>query len=258
MSRKSAFVLVVFLSVICSFSWADEPPLITDRPDFTESSVVVPKGSVQLEAGITWAQLGEYADHSFSGPEVLIRWAISQRIELRFGLPDYLEVREGGQKHTAWTDSSVGFKWELGKSTSPWNFALIGMLTLPTGNVDLTANVIDPDAIFTVARDLSDRWSFGAQIGAGQETFECQECGNDQTVGFVAGTVVLGLAAGDRTGAFFELAAEEVEDVDTFVQFHHGWTYSLSPTLQLDVHGALGLNDNGPDWLIGAGFAKRF
>ena len=29
------------------------PPITTDRPDFTESSMVVPLGSVQVETGLT-------------------------------------------------------------------------------------------------------------------------------------------------------------------------------------------------------------
>ncbi|HET6180145.1 MAG TPA: hypothetical protein VFE61_24705 [Candidatus Sulfotelmatobacter sp.] len=34
----------------------DEPGIVTDRPDVTESSIVVPKGSVQFENGITWTK----------------------------------------------------------------------------------------------------------------------------------------------------------------------------------------------------------
>src|SRR5579863_1282348 len=33
---------------------ATDPEIVTDRPDITESSVVVPKGSLQFENGLTW------------------------------------------------------------------------------------------------------------------------------------------------------------------------------------------------------------
>ena len=47
--------------------------LVTDRPDFTESGIVVPVGSLQFEAGFTWeSNAGDV--RSFSGPELLVRW----------------------------------------------------------------------------------------------------------------------------------------------------------------------------------------
>ena len=36
----------------------DIGPLVTDRPDFTESAVGVPIGRVQIEAGYTWTRKG--------------------------------------------------------------------------------------------------------------------------------------------------------------------------------------------------------
>lgn len=36
------------------FSATASEPIITDRPDFTESAVVVAKGAVQIETGLTW------------------------------------------------------------------------------------------------------------------------------------------------------------------------------------------------------------
>jgi hypothetical protein len=31
-----------------------DPEIVTDRPDITESPIVVPKGSLQFENGLTW------------------------------------------------------------------------------------------------------------------------------------------------------------------------------------------------------------
>jgi hypothetical protein len=31
-----------------------DPEIVTDRPDITESAIVVPKGSLQFESGLTW------------------------------------------------------------------------------------------------------------------------------------------------------------------------------------------------------------
>ncbi|MCZ6506947.1 MAG: hypothetical protein O7A04_02700, partial [Acidobacteria bacterium] len=68
--------------------------LITDRPDFTESAVVVPAGSIQIEGGLTWVDDGG-SQGTLSGPEILLRWGLGDRFELRIGLPDYVEPRRG-------------------------------------------------------------------------------------------------------------------------------------------------------------------
>lgn len=249
--------------------WADEAPMVTDRPDFTESATVVPKGSVQLEAGVTWASFEEEGRYGSSWdllslPEALIRWGIGDRLELRFGLPNYFVERFWRYDVEEWGDLSIGVKWELGAVKSPWDFALIAELDLPTSTIDGTADTVDPSAIFIVGRDLGERWSFGAQVGAAREFLTNSRFG-DWHVDVVSATVVFGVAVGDRHGTFFEVAAENVNssfyannEDESLAQFHHGWTYAVSPTFQLDIHGAIGLTDDGPEWLIGAGFAKRW
>jgi hypothetical protein len=63
-------------------------PLITDRPDFTESSVTVGLGVVQIESGYTFtnddSSEGHTNEHSF--PETLFRiGALAEWFELRIG-----------------------------------------------------------------------------------------------------------------------------------------------------------------------------
>jgi hypothetical protein len=66
---------------------ANVPEMVTDRPDFTESASVVPRGRVQLEAGYTYARdedAGVLAAHSY--PEALARiGVVDDRLELRLG-----------------------------------------------------------------------------------------------------------------------------------------------------------------------------
>ena len=44
-----------------------DPEIVTDRPDITESAIVVPKGSLQFESGLTWTSDDGQGGGSSSG-----------------------------------------------------------------------------------------------------------------------------------------------------------------------------------------------
>jgi len=245
--------VILSLTVVLPAS-ADDAELVTDRPDFTESAVVVPRGSVQLEAGATWLELDEL--QTLSGPEALLRWGFVRALELRIGLPDYVDfdLPRGGDSD--WSDSSLGIKWQLGPDDAAWGFAVIAELELPTGTVEATADTVDPGLVLSFGADLSDRWSLGVQGSAARETVVADD--GDEGLGVYGGTVVLGLGVGERTGTFLELAAFSLEGEDTELLIHHGWTWLVRTGLQLDAHIAAGLTDVAPDWLVGAGLSTRW
>lgn len=75
---------------------AQEPaPLVTDRPDFTESTETVPAGRVQFEGGYTPLRSGGVDEHAIG--EVLLRLGVSGRTELRLGLNSFLVARVPGE-----------------------------------------------------------------------------------------------------------------------------------------------------------------
>lgn len=221
--------------------------LITDRPDFTESAVVVPARSIQIEGGWTWLDEGG-SQETLSGPEILVRWGLGDRFELRIGLPDHVEPRRGP---SGLGDASIGAKWQLGPTAGGWDVGLIGTLSLPTGDPGFTSDEADPDVIFTVGRELAGGWSFGTQVNAGRQT------DGDRHLNAVGGTLVLGRGLSERVGMFLELAAEDVEGADTSVLAHHGYTLLARPGLQFDVHVAVGLTAGAPNTLVGAGLSWR-
>src|SRR5690242_18428459 len=59
------------------------PELVTDRPDFTESSEVVGPRVVQIESGFTLEQ-DDASTRQMTAPQMLVRVGIGRRAELRF------------------------------------------------------------------------------------------------------------------------------------------------------------------------------
>jgi len=221
---------------------AQARPLITDRPDFTESPVAVPQGSVQLETGLTL----EHADgvRAAAGPEALLRWSPTNGIEIRLQSPDY--VRTDAQN--GFTDFGIGLKYELGSFAS-WDVGAIASVDLPTGHAALSAGGPQPALTVAAARALGEAWSLGTQLSATKP--------GDSGGVHLLSTFVVGRALSDTVGAFAELAADREPGGSGAALFHGGLTLGLSPSVQLDLHGALGLGGHAPDRIIGLGFSTR-
>ena len=225
--------------------------LVTDRPDFTESAVVVPRGSFQVEGGLTWERSADDI-RTASGPELLIRWGLIRRMELRIGLPDYVDLRNN-ENESGFGDSSIGTKLELGPIGGGWGLASIVSVSLPTGDAGFSSDDWDPALLIAAARDLGGAWSLGSQVFAESVT----RVGDREFVW--GGTVVFGATVGSQsaTGGFLELAATFPEEGIASVSIHHGYTHLLTETLQLDIHGGAGLTESAPDLFIGAGMSFR-
>jgi len=220
--------------------------LVTDRPDFTESPVTVPRGSVQVETGSTWERAGGVS--SLTAPEVLLRWGSWGTVELRLGLPDYVRAFETWSR----SDASLGLKVGL-RRFGAWETALIETLMLPVGDAVIGADDgVAGQFILTTGRDLGDRMSVGSQVSA---TLGTGDSANKVDFG---STVVLGMGLTDRVATFAELALDGLEDRGRALVFHHGYAWQVSPLLQLDVHAAYGLTDSAPSAQVGVGLATRF
>jgi hypothetical protein len=229
------------LALVALAASAHAQGIATDRPDFTESTEAVPLSRVQAEAGATWERAGE-AD-ALSGPELLVRWAPLEWLELRFGAPGYVEA-EGT---SGFTDPTLGLKVPLGP-VGGWGLAAIATVLVPIGDSTLSPGGLDPALVLTASRDLSPTLSLGTQAGATWDTAA------DRLD--LAATLVVGTELTERLGTFLELAAGALQDEPALL-LHHGYTYGLGPDVQVDVHAAVGLTAGAPDFLLGAGVAFR-
>jgi hypothetical protein len=249
--RTGAKALAALVVCCCGIPFAvATDPLVTDRPDFTESAVVVPRGELQVEAGATFERVVDSVDVVIA-PEALLRWGVLNDLELRIGAPDWQDVSGRGFDDSGFGDASLGLKWQIGPLRD-WDLALILETTVPTGEDGFTSDAWDPAAILVAGIDLSDSMSFGTQVGM---SWESQD---DDREALWQATAVVGVGLAETVGTFFEAAAYDTYDDDAAVLLHHGSTWEVRPLLQLDIHVAAGLNDAAPDWSLGAGVSSRW
>lgn len=248
--------LVPTLAVLCSCSasLAQEPvePLVTDRPDFTESPLTVPAGRVQVEGGVTSTRSGASRDVSVG--ELLVRVATGSRSELRLGVPSYLQVRGGG---SGWDDSYLGAKFVLASARggAPDAALLVGT-TLPTGGRNAAERTYQPDARLALGWGLTESLSLGVNLGYARPT--------DGGARFdqLLGSVSLAQSLSDKWGAYAEVFGySKVDSTGKSGRYiNTGVTHLLNPDFQLDARVGVGLANRvgGPDYFFGVGAARRF
>jgi hypothetical protein len=233
-------LLRVFALLVLPLSLVAQIPMVTDRPDQTESTVTVPRGMLQFETGAE-------RDHTeaLTVGSTLLRYGLHPRFEARLGFGGY--QRSGGISGVG--DADVGFKLGLGREGALIDVAWLGAVSLPTGSDAFTTDQVDPSTRIALAMPINSRVSFGANAGV------------TWTAGRADGlyTAVLGFSLTDRLGMFAE-SFGSLPVSDGGVAAHlvdGGFTLGLTPTLQLDASGGVGISAGAADWFLGLGVSAR-
>ena len=249
-------------------------PIVTDRPDFTESAETIPYGHLQLEAGYTFTLDKENRvktrDHTM--PEFLLRIGLIENVELRIGWEGYSythtrEVRreqtpEGGYRTIVdrkWeqgaNDLTLGMKFKFVEQDGiiP-HFATIVEMGIPTGSANVSPGDVEPGVVLLYAWDLNDIFTLSGNTGF----FVLRE-GTHQFFQTTQ-SVSLAYAITDKLGGYVEYFGlfPDVIGEDCSHNLNTGFTYLLTENLQLDWRIGMGLNEQAPDFFTGIGFSIRF
>lgn len=256
MRRAAVLTWLLPLSVVIP-AVASEP-LVTDRPDFTESAVVVPFGRLQLELGATWAKDHDDAETTSLG-EALVRWGVARGLEVRLALPSWERSSRGPVRGQGFGDVGAGVKVHLhaaeGSSAAAGaDWALIFATSAPTGGDEVSAGVWQPSAILAAGWELGGDWSLGANLGFSRPTGE----GRRFTSAWLSTAVGVGIS--ETAAAFVELVGVQRERFGGpgTLAVQAGLTRRLGADLQFDVRIARRLTAEGPDLLAGFGVGVRF
>jgi len=264
MNRTVVAVRALSVALFCAVAGACQrvvetapEPLVTDRPDFTESSDAVLPGQAQLESGTTFTRSGDSKTQSVG--EVLLRVGAAPRTELRFGFNSYSVDQTAGVHSSGFEDASLGVKFRFadGGGTGSLRPAMsfIAMTSLPTGAAPFRQKMLQPGGKLTAAWDFTDRIAFSSNVNY----FMVREPG--ATSGEWASSGSLGIGLTEKIGSYFEYfgfyPTESYEDAQHFV--NGGLTFGLGPNLQLDARAGSGIrNLRGPDYFVGIGISRRW
>ena len=135
-----------------STSGPQESEIVTDRPDVTESSIVVPVGSIQFENGFTLT--GDHGPQSVDFSQTLIRLGILANTEFRFVVPDYIHGVGSIPTRAGLEDLAIGIKQQLGPLPGGLDLAMIVAASIPSGAHAVSSGGYDPFVKFPWSKDL--------------------------------------------------------------------------------------------------------
>ena len=259
MGRKPLWRICAATFAVFALSSVVSAPetLVTDRPDFTESSSSVGSGVLQLESGVTYSSFQNGTDVT-TIPEILARWGVAKKFELRFLLPTYSRESGGGGNASGFLSSGVGFKYELTQGGGSaflggMEAALIATTTIPTGTSDFASSKWQPSAVFCASWELAPNVGIATNLGVGRPADD-----NNRYTTLWA-SVSIGVGLNETTSLFVELYGfnREEDRGPSIATFQTGLVYLFSPDLQADVRAARRLTDRGVDFLFGAGISWR-
>jgi hypothetical protein len=222
----------------------------TDRPQVTNSSVVVPCGSLQFENGLQFT--GSAGQRGYDVPETSVRFGVLKKTELRLGVPEYFRTpNAGGGFSDGAGDMSVGFKQQLGPVRG-FDVSVIGAVSLPTGADAISSHGYDAAVQAPWSRALSTNWTAAGMLSVLWPTISGRHDATGQA------SVYFDRQVTAKLDAYAEYAGEFPQRGGPQHSVDFGTAFKPTPHQQIDVHGGVGLSAAVPDYTVGAGYSVRF
>ncbi len=256
---------------------ADE--IETDRPDFTQNRKTVGRGTIQLESGVTYLRGQGNSFDDFSFPETLLRVGVVRDwLELRISqnfASDRDNLPLGKHKSDVGAqDLVVGVKLAL----TPQQGVLpeMGMIvhtSIPSGSDGLSSGMLLPGVNWLYGWDFTKRWSLSGstQIYKATDLVPLptsrggtrSDDSSKHPFVVVAQSFSMEYEVTDKLTPYFEwfLLSPSGAMNPVVIPEHYldtGWTYKVTPNIQLDARAGTGLTPHATALFAGSGVSVRY
>lgn len=259
--------LLLFLLVLTSYgsliaqsnddSDVTSEPLITDRPDATESPQTIAPGFIQIETGGFYESFEDnnIKSETFTYNTTLVRLGLLDNLELRVGW-DFVEGQTtiNGTKldnvTSGFNPLLLGVKIGITQENG-WmpEIGFLSHLYLPfTASQDYKPETTGVDFRFSFAHTLNDKSTLSYNLGAQWE--------NDSPEAAYLYSLSYGYGILEKLGTYIEIYGDFPENNKANHLWDAGLTYLISNNVQLDATVGSGFT-KGQDILLSAGVSFK-
>jgi Putative MetA-pathway of phenol degradation len=253
-ARPAAVLLMPLVCLSPVIATAESCPttkdvISPDRPDVTNSSIVVPEGSLQSENGFNLT--ARDGGRTIDGPNTRWRLGVAPCLEFLVDTPtNFANVRRPGS--SGLSDVVPALKWQISPDPGKVDFSAVFGAALPTGATDVAGRGAQPYLQFPWSWELHNGWGVGGMLTEFIRP-------SDPTSKLVTETtLVIEKNVTERAGLFAEYVGDYPVNGSSTQLFNSGGFYRLTSNQQVDFHVALGLNRGSPDYIVGLGYSIRF
>lgn len=211
--------------------------IVTDRPDQTESSLTIPKGSLQIETGFLSGSSDNdvIKERQILAPSILSRYGLTKGIELRLLTQfESIKIKNTDEVYDGISDLEIGAKVQLfRKETSATEIAFLSHLILPTASKQLTIDKLGSISKLSISHTITESIGVGYNIG-----YNYFGTGS----GDLTYSLALGIGISNTLGIYLEPYGEVLDFETHEASFDAGITYLPQENLQLDLSFGTGLN----------------
>ena len=243
MFRKNKIFIITAIAGISNFIATAQDnqihPMITDRPDATESPTVVPLHTLQIETGGAYK---EFEDGPFKLTETvynttLLRYGLFKTMELRLGW-DVLNADNGVTSETGLNPILMGAKIGIVEENGLLpEIGFLGHIYHSFAAAEaFETETTGTDFRFSFAHTLSEKSAIAYNLG--------MEWRDDNPEGAYVYTLSYGLSLTEKIGFYAELYGNLPESSSPNHLWDAGFTYLAKPLIQFDATVGTGINTN--------------
>ncbi len=255
---KYLLTIISLLFIHSAFAQDEYPPIVTDRPDQTQSAVTVPLKTLQIESGFhfSWRDKEGVETKNLGFNSTLLRWGVLKRLEIRLGAA-YAGFEQTDIKTEETTSLSgmaplvIGIKWNVLEGDGPIpTLAFLTSVDIPAlASNDFNDGEVLQKILMSGSWVLSNTFSLGLNFGTIADWKN-----SDFTTMYSAS---LGIGIVKWLGAFVEYYGFAPAGEYSDQRINGGFTFPVRNNLQFDIYGGTGVSKNSPNAFAGFGFSWR-
>lgn len=231
--------IIIFAVLLIVNTSIGAQTIVTDRPDQTESSSTVPKGSIQIETGVLigFSKTDGISERQTLAPSTLFRYGITKGIEIRMVSQfESIKNRNTSEKANGISDLEIGTKFQIfQRENVNTEVAFLSHLILPTGAKDVTIDNFGTINKLSISHKISETVGIGYNVG--YDYFGRRK-------GDFTYSLAMAIGITPKLGIYLEPYGGIIEFDNHEANFDAGITYLIKDNFQLDVSFGTGINHN--------------